>query len=1029
VVSLVLQLVHEVLKLVQECVNTGDLIVDTLSWLTLNAIKSERLQNVQLSLQNVSAVWRKHAFHRLLRGGASAYGDAVPQSPSASPPSGDAAATSASASVSESGPGSVSAGVVSPPLRRGQSLPGAPAALLDVFREPLERDARPTVDPAEGLWSRTVKQAQRVSASLLLHADERDDLRCRMDELSAVLNGGGSTSTSASAPTSAAGAGDGVGCADAEAGANLDVTMQREVVDDEDAALAYMSSLLDTRMERARVSEEDDGEVDAVALGVDTTMVQTRERESEQERQKEKESEEEASKQTESTPAAAVQPWPLAVVAAASLEEHAQHVAALRELRLRAETPPLPFPPNLFVTCNHTPRDWPEAFTRVLKSVVYTCHRRAGAGGSGAVGDAGCWRLLVSLAEAESLRRALHVRHPAVVLADGTAVVSLELLSSAPCADVAEDGAPAASVCMSAAATATLAPPSPCASSLCATALQCGRFFNCELLYSPQHVVDVLRAVVACQPEHRTAFFNAALACRQREPVSWQGTALEQVRRVAGCRASSSLWRWSHVECIACALPSVVTCCLSLTTCCCALRCVQIMSRTSIAEYEGLVTLFQRLHSHLLTKFSTVRGAFVAFDSDQDGRLSSSELADMLHDAASAVSPAEGGRADGTAAVSPAQVTSVMNAIGGAGSRSVSFALFSAFLFSIVPAAPASSSVSAGVSDVDVVGAVTARVRPPPLLPRRDVIDSADAAALSTDAAVAASPSPLPLWHGSPSLRSLPAPPPPSLLSIGSSAPKQSTPMPAQPASASASAGIAAAVDAAAAASPVPPPATTSAEGAALGGGVGAGSNATLAAAVVTSSRSFESVFRRVHRPMLGCLHPLTACRTAVRVATTPRGVQVSAASAFSRVCVVPCGVAVSAGVCCFQATLPVVSGASDACVGWVDAACPSGYTGALLCLLLNCQPRFVSRLVLRRAAACAACITVAARAHVVMAVCLRCIVLSCRHLTAVLHALQATFYPTLTPVWMHGWCGWFLRREATLPRSATVDGDSCVSP
>lgn len=54
-----LYIVGEVLKLVRRVSNTGNVAVDVLAWLTVNGMRSEKLQFLQLCHQNLANIYRK----------------------------------------------------------------------------------------------------------------------------------------------------------------------------------------------------------------------------------------------------------------------------------------------------------------------------------------------------------------------------------------------------------------------------------------------------------------------------------------------------------------------------------------------------------------------------------------------------------------------------------------------------------------------------------------------------------------------------------------------------------------------------------------------------------------------------------------------------------------------------------------------------------------------------------------------------------------------------------------------------------
>ena len=134
-----LQIVSEVAHLIRNVSNSGNVVVDTLAWLTMNSLSSDRLQNVQLQLQNVGAVWRRLAVHHLLSSDALAAPPTAPTTPTPPPALG-----------TEGG---------------GEARARALARWADVFREPLDREVSGSVEEAEGVLKRTLALAsKRVGA-------------------------------------------------------------------------------------------------------------------------------------------------------------------------------------------------------------------------------------------------------------------------------------------------------------------------------------------------------------------------------------------------------------------------------------------------------------------------------------------------------------------------------------------------------------------------------------------------------------------------------------------------------------------------------------------------------------------------------------------------------------------------------------------------------------------------------------------------------------------------------------------------
>ena len=222
-------------------------------------------------------------------------------------------------------------------------------------------------------------------------------------------------------------------------------------------------------------------------------------------------------------------------------------VYPLAQLRIDGDTEALPFPCGVLVSVNHTPAVWDAALAkghRRLKDVVLMVHVQT------VVPNAALppRHVIVTLGEAEALRRGAHLCHSSLHAVDCTAsTVDIEVVHSGVIVDRRLPGAH----------EAVLVPQD--VASECFVAKQCCRFFDCALFFtaaevravrargaspdsemshvpdrslsgSPVQVVAVLTALSSVPPDVRMSFFAATLRCRTRSMHSWRGTALEQVR-------------------------------------------------------------------------------------------------------------------------------------------------------------------------------------------------------------------------------------------------------------------------------------------------------------------------------------------------------------------------------------------------------------------------------------------------------------------------------------------------------------------
>lgn len=427
------QIVSELLPLIQQVSNTDNIIQDVLAWLTLNTIKSERLQGIQLCQQNLSSVWRKKAMSELMR-----------------------PATPASSRLT---------------------------VWTSCFREVLERSVRHTVDPPTSMIAKLSQRVTEFSSSFAFSPLELEELRLRMDRLAESMVSAVSETELPSDRTF------------------LDGELQRDVNEEDETLLSIPGPRMDEeKMMEREVEEEDEEEEDAqaaaAATGFDATLVQTREKESEQERHKETESEVAVDRLGVDLPPAVVS-WNLSELPSLLSDALSPAFGRMSSLTVSDSPTVLPFPSKLFVTSNHT-----RAFSRLdsglLKDVVTILH--VGVGSDSVVS------VIVTLAEAETLRRVFHVPPVTPVLPPvALDVMSLGYLDTS---DVVHEDPHVADIRL------------------------CARFFNCTLWFTPKEVQRLVVVLFGSSSADRTSFFTECLNRRHRLLQAWQGTSVEQVRRI-----------------------------------------------------------------------------------------------------------------------------------------------------------------------------------------------------------------------------------------------------------------------------------------------------------------------------------------------------------------------------------------------------------------------------------------------------------------------------------------------------------------
>ena len=323
----------------------------------------------------------------------------------------------------------------------------------------------------------------------------------------------------------------------------------------------------------------------ARALDLDTEMVMEQEQEVEQEQEQEQQLQVQTMVACGRDDGDARQ-WPVVALAhPTALLADSEEFYPLAVLRLTPRAAPLTqAPPELFLSENHARFLHEHSLPRRLRNVVVLLQWTPLAPGGGGRLRATPLVVALSLAEAESLRRALHTRHPAISSANSPGVVLVtprgrELdLCLPPLAAAAELGAPptrparppapppaaapaltdeeelAAALALSLGEATEAAAPSVAEASSGAAAAAAGagapedgiargmepaarlvavrqvaRFFNCEWFYDDDQVIALLRGLAGSSRGARAAFFEACLRCRRRDRAEWKGTDLEVV--------------------------------------------------------------------------------------------------------------------------------------------------------------------------------------------------------------------------------------------------------------------------------------------------------------------------------------------------------------------------------------------------------------------------------------------------------------------------------------------------------------------
>ena len=582
-----------VAALIHRTRDSGCLRVDLLAWLTINAIHSERLQCVQLCWQKMCHLWRSNALQQLLRSSSAPMGltdsvsSGINPAPSASTSS-PGSAMSRFGSPASSSPAQsrlrqavelfkerldwdVRATVEAPPsfVAKLEEARTQHAGFLSPEDTPVAAQLVLTASDATrrpSLWSRDHKAQELsnaasgaasgagVGAGAGAPPNIPDRTNIRGDDVPLVPR-----------LVSKEGEGEGTVVGEAVVGEAFDDVLRRLNLDEEAVHEATrrlhtrkhgLESQLQTETEMGRDSanldEEQQLEDDAYEprVNLDSGMVQQAEDEAEGENEAEREQAQLAQTMhgQGGVDAREAHAWDVARLArplghipddAASpfqpLNAFVLDSAGAGESVRDACTVPLGFHPSVLCTVNQCSPRAPRHTPRCLRNtfvLLEWCPPLSSASDAYAQGVG----VLVSLAEAETLRLAAHANHPALKVAR----VRLRFLTSGQLLDPrlwrrAQDDAPPQQRHRRAEFVADSVN----------MWRQCARFFDGAVWYTSAELHSLLRGLEGASPVCRTKFFTRVVQLRRRQQQTWQGSMLELAFLVdSSCRLDQCAETW-----------------------------------------------------------------------------------------------------------------------------------------------------------------------------------------------------------------------------------------------------------------------------------------------------------------------------------------------------------------------------------------------------------------------------------------------------------------------------------------------------
>ena len=552
------------------------------AWLTFNSIKSEQLQYLALCQQNISYAWRRTAFTDLMT--------------STQPPQQSidmhGIATRFHAPVSDAEKCSFLQSVPSLAAQMQEAHPAAEANPLEMTEGQRRNNRLADLiarDPA-ALTDDEQMELVMLMSSLDAEAAEADSTASTAQEAAADSEGAQEDGQAGEAAQPAAAAPVEVirgstqwlqMCVSAfrepldmavvdelplpqrfEDKLDDAVRQWRQLIDAEgdrpvrgagpDGALStrqYVAAILEEARLAASASDQD-GDEDK-ALAHDKEMVQEQEKEQEQEAQVEIQQEVETQFADGSD---AVMPWPLTALRVPDAEEHASGDAAsspsaefaamlaangpsvqslvsqglfypLSDLELLRGKGALKFPAGLLVSQNHTPQLASPSLPRRLRNVSLVLQLP--------FDTAAPQSVVLSLIEAQTVRRAIHLRHPALRkgLKTPAAGIILRMANG-----VALDGTVAR---LGDEAAAIKVPTSQLTQQRLAA-----KFFNNNAWFSEAEVLGLVTALKAASPAEREAFYAESIIGRRRDKQAWGETGLRSVFRLADESSLLQIRKW-----------------------------------------------------------------------------------------------------------------------------------------------------------------------------------------------------------------------------------------------------------------------------------------------------------------------------------------------------------------------------------------------------------------------------------------------------------------------------------------------------
>lgn len=261
-----------------------------------------------------------------------------------------------------------------------------------------------------------------------------------------------------------------------------------------------------------------------VDLSLGTEMVQEQEQEEDQEQQVQQTKQRVPVCAKDPTPQ---QPWEVAALAhPTQLITASGTFYALADFRTRTDAEPLPFPRSVLLTDNYARRHHSHSLPRRLKNVTITLDWQAPG-----TEESALRLVMLSLAEAEALRRAIHLGHHALATGEELSAEPAERAGKALARLRLVDGrlldfSPPELEDVAAAGGAT---DDAVAASPLDIAVSTVRFFDNQMWFSEHQLIALLEAVKEATVDQRQQFFKEVIRSRRRDRQAWEDTSLAGV--------------------------------------------------------------------------------------------------------------------------------------------------------------------------------------------------------------------------------------------------------------------------------------------------------------------------------------------------------------------------------------------------------------------------------------------------------------------------------------------------------------------